>query len=106
MDTLFSKIPILGIAAFSGTGKTTLLTQILPLLCAKGWRIGIIKHTHHGFDMDKPGKDSYRLREAGAAVVTVASAQRWALLQETEGQAEPLLQNVLPHVQLCHVDAI
>jgi molybdopterin molybdotransferase len=105
MDT-FSNIPILGIAAFSGTGKTTLLTKILPLLCAKGLRIGIIKHTHHGFDMDKPGKDSYRLREAGAAVVTVASAQRWALLQETEGQAEPLLQNVLPHVQLCNVDAI
>lgn len=106
MNTLLSKIPILGIAAFSGTGKTTLLTQILPLLCAKGLRIGVIKHTHHGFDMDKPSKDSYRLREAGAAVVTVASAQRWALLQETEGQAEPLLQNVLPHVQLCNVDAI
>jgi molybdopterin molybdotransferase len=105
-DSFFSKIPILGIAAFSGTGKTTLLTQLLPLLCAQGLRIGIIKHTHHGFDMDKPGKDSYRLREAGAAVVTVASAQRWALLQETDGQAEPLLQNVLPHVQLCNVDAI
>jgi molybdopterin molybdotransferase len=106
MELLSSSVPILGIAAFSGTGKTTLLTRILPLLCERGLRVGIIKHTHHGFDMDKPGKDSYRLREAGAAVVTVASAQRWALLQETDGQAEPLLQNVLPHVQLCGLDLI
>jgi len=106
MELFSSNIPLLGIAAFSGTGKTTLLTHLLPLLCDKGLRVGVIKHTHHGFDMDKPHKDSYRLREAGAAVVTVASAQRWALLQETQGQAEPLLQNVLPHVALCDVDLI
>lgn len=76
-------IPLLGIAAWSGTGKTTLLKKLIPELCAKGIRPGLIKHTHHNMDVDKPGKDSYELRKAGAAQTLVASQQRWALMTET-----------------------
>lgn len=76
-------LPILAIAAWSGTGKTTLLRQLIPLLKAQGIRPGLIKHTHHDMDVDKPGKDSYELRKAGADQVLVASQQRWALMTET-----------------------
>lgn len=75
--------PVLAIAAWSGTGKTSLLKKLIPALCAKGIRPGLIKHTHHNMDIDKPGKDSYELRKAGAAQTMVASAQRWALMTET-----------------------
>lgn len=71
-------IPLLAIAAWSGTGKTTLLKKLIPALCAHGIRPGLIKHTHHDMDVDKPGKDSYELRKAGAAQTLVASQQRWA----------------------------
>ena len=81
-------IPLLAIAAWSGTGKTTLLKQLIPALCAQGIRPGLIKHTHHDMDVDKPGKDSYELRKAGAAQTIVASAQRWALMTETPDQSE------------------
>jgi molybdopterin-guanine dinucleotide biosynthesis protein B len=76
-------IPVLAISAWSGTGKTTLLKKLIPALCAKGIRPGLIKHTHHNMDVDKPGKDSYELRKAGAAQTMVASNQRWALMTET-----------------------
>jgi len=76
-------IPLLAIAAWSGSGKTTLLKALIPVLCARGVRPGIIKHTHHNMDVDKPGKDSYELRKAGAAQTLVASQQRWALMTET-----------------------
>ncbi|VEC02103.1 Molybdopterin-guanine dinucleotide biosynthesis protein B [Cedecea lapagei] len=75
--------PLLAIAAWSGTGKTTLLKQLIPLLLEKGVRPGLIKHTHHDMDVDKPGKDSYELRKAGAAQTIVASQKRWALMTET-----------------------
>ncbi|MBL5923607.1 molybdopterin-guanine dinucleotide biosynthesis protein B [Lelliottia amnigena] len=75
--------PVLAIAAWSGTGKTSLLKKLIPALYARGIRTGIIKHTHHNMDIDKPGKDSYELRRAGAAQTMVASAQRWALMTET-----------------------
>ncbi len=81
-------IPLLAIAAWSGTGKTTLLKKLIPALCAHGIRPGLIKHTHHDMDVDKPGKDSYELRKAGAAQTLVASQQRWALMTETPGQEE------------------
>lgn len=81
-------IPLLAIAAWSGTGKTTLLKKLIPVLCAHGIRPGLIKHTHHDMDVDKPGKDSYELRKAGAAQTLVASQQRWALMTETPGQEE------------------
>ena len=76
-------IPLLAIAAWSGTGKTTLLKRLIPELCALGLSPGLIKHTHHDMDVDKPGKDSYELRKAGAAQTIVASSQRWALMTET-----------------------
>lgn len=76
-------LPLLAITGWSGTGKTTLLQQVIPLLASKGIRAGLIKHTHHQMDIDTPGKDSYLLRKAGARQVIVASAQRWALMCET-----------------------
>lgn len=80
-------IPVLAIAAWSGTGKTTLLKKLIPALCRKGVRPGLIKHTHHNMDVDKPGKDSYELRKAGAAQTIVASSRRWALMTETPDEA-------------------
>ena len=85
-------IPLLAIAAWSGTGKTTLLKRLIPELCAKGLRPGLIKHTHHDMDVDKPGKDSYELRKAGASQTIVASKQRWALMTETPDEPELDLQ--------------
>lgn len=81
-------IPVLAIAAWSGTGKTTLLKAIIPALCARGVRPGLIKHTHHNMDIDTPGKDSYELRKAGAAQTIVAGSQRWALMTETPNVEE------------------
>ncbi|GIB98622.1 TPA: bifunctional molybdopterin-guanine dinucleotide biosynthesis adaptor protein MobB/molybdopterin molybdotransferase MoeA [Vibrio cholerae] len=76
-------LPLLGFAAYSGTGKTTLLEALLPKLTATGLRIGLLKHAHHDFDVDKPGKDSYRLRKAGASQMLIASRNRHALMTET-----------------------
>lgn len=85
-----SPIPLLGFAAWSGSGKTTLLTQLIPLLRTQGFRIALIKHAHHGFDVDHPGKDSYELRQAGAEQVLIASSRRIALMIENpEGQEQP-----------------
>lgn len=82
-------IPILGFAAYSGTGKTTLLEALLPKLSEAGLRIGMLKHAHHNFDVDKPGKDSYRLRKAGASQMLIASRNRFALMTETpEAEAD------------------
>lgn len=88
--------PVLGFAAFSGTGKTTLLTALLPVLIARGLRVGMIKHAHHNFDIDHPGKDSHALRKAGAEQMLIASRRRWALMAETpERDAEPALDELL-----------
>ncbi|GME46637.1 MULTISPECIES: molybdopterin-guanine dinucleotide biosynthesis protein MobB [unclassified Pantoea] len=76
-------LPLLAIVGWSGTGKTTLLQQVIPILNSKGIRTGLIKHTHHEMDVDTPGKDSYLLRKAGASQVMVASSERWALMCET-----------------------
>ena len=91
--------PVLGFAAFSGTGKTTLLIQLIPLLRARGLRSGLIKHGHHAFEVDKPGKDSYLLRQAGATQVMVASARRTLLTRTIAGEAElsTLLHQVASH---------
>lgn len=85
---------VLGVIGWSGSGKTTLLVSMLPLLRASGLTVSTIKHVHHGFDMDRPGKDSYRHREAGAHEVLVASSGRWALLHEVTGP-EPGLPDLL-----------
>ncbi|CAG9408173.1 molybdopterin-guanine dinucleotide biosynthesis protein MobB [Providencia alcalifaciens] len=76
-------LPLLGITAYSGTGKTTLLKKVIPLLRQRHVRVGLIKHTHHDMEIDTPGKDSYELRKAGADQTLVASNQRWALMTET-----------------------
>lgn len=81
-------LPLLAFAASSGTGKTTLLKKVIPLLNERGIRPGLIKHTHHDIDVDKPGKDSYELRKAGAAQTIVASQKRWALMTETPDENE------------------
>jgi molybdopterin-guanine dinucleotide biosynthesis adapter protein len=86
---------IIGLAGWSGAGKTTLLTRLIPHFNAQGLRVSVIKHAHHQFDVDVPGKDSWRHREAGAAEVLVASEKRWALMHELRGTAEPRLPELL-----------
>ncbi|WP_217555352.1 bifunctional molybdopterin-guanine dinucleotide biosynthesis adaptor protein MobB/molybdopterin molybdotransferase MoeA [Vibrio metschnikovii] len=95
MTTSRPSLPILGFAAYSGTGKTTLLEILLPYLTQQGLRIGVLKHAHHDFDVDVPGKDSYRLRKAGASQMLIASRKRYALMTETidaEAKFDDLLQ--------------
>ena len=89
---------LIGFAGWSGSGKTTLVTSVLPLLTARGWRVSTIKHAHHGFDLDQPGKDSFRHREAGAAEVLIASEKRWAIMHELRGAPEPELEELLRHL--------
>ncbi|WFU26465.1 molybdopterin-guanine dinucleotide biosynthesis protein B [Bradyrhizobium sp. CB1717] len=86
---------VIGLAGWSGAGKTTLLTRLIPNFNAQGLRVSVIKHAHHQFDVDVPGKDSWRHREAGAAEVLVASSNRWALMHELRGAAEPRLPELL-----------
>lgn len=89
-------LPLLGFAAYSGTGKTTLLTQLLPRLTQQGLRVGVVKHAHHSFDLDQPGKDSHALRRAGARQICIASSQRIAWIKERERtDAEPGLREAL-----------
>ena len=89
-------VPLLGFCAYSGTGKTTLLVQLLPILKQHGLRIGMVKHAHHSFDIDHPGKDSYELRKAGAEQMLIASRQRMAFIIEAhEPQPEPVLEEAL-----------
>lgn len=92
---------VFGIAGFSGSGKTTLIEQLIPRLTARGLRVSVIKHAHHGFDIDKPGKDSYRHREAGASEVMLTGARRWALLHELRDEREPTLEEYLSHFSPC-----
>ncbi|MET4045545.1 molybdopterin-guanine dinucleotide biosynthesis protein B [Bradyrhizobium sp. RT6a] len=86
---------VIGLAGWSGAGKTTLLTRLIPHFNALGLRVSVIKHAHHRFDVDVPGKDSWRHREAGAAEVLVASSNRWALMHELRGAMEPRLPELL-----------
>jgi len=89
-------LPILGFCAYSGTGKTTLLTQLIPLLKSRGLRIGVVKHAHHSFEVDHAGKDSFRLRASGAEQMLVASRNRIAWIRETpERGPEPALGDIL-----------
>lgn len=86
---------LIGLAGWSGSGKTTLLVRLIPLLTARGLRVATVKHAHHGFDVDREGKDSWRHRRAGATEVLVASARRWALMHELGDEAEPTLADLL-----------
>ncbi|HGM5492939.1 TPA: molybdopterin-guanine dinucleotide biosynthesis protein MobB [Serratia fonticola] len=98
--------PLLAIAAYSGTGKTTLLKQLIPLLKQQQIRVGLIKHTHHDMDVDTPGKDSYELRKAGADQTLVASDRRWALMTETPEQQPLDLQYLASRFDRRQVDVI
>jgi molybdopterin-guanine dinucleotide biosynthesis protein B len=95
------RLNILGIAGYSGSGKTTLLEKVLPLLKQRGLRISVIKHAHHDFDIDRPGKDSFRHREAGAHEVMIASGHRWALMHELRQEAEPSLEELCARLSPC-----
>lgn len=101
-----NSLPVLGFAAFSGTGKTTLLKQLIPLLAASGVRVGVIKHAHHDFDIDKPGKDSYELRRAGAGQVLVASDRRRALMTENDVIADPQLDALVGQLDPAGIDMV
>jgi molybdopterin-guanine dinucleotide biosynthesis protein B len=90
---------VLGLAGWSGSGKTTLLTALIPALLARGLTVSTIKHAHHEFDIDRPGKDSWRHREAGATEVLVASSRRWALMHELRDAPEPPLEELVAHMK-------
>ena len=95
---------MIGLAGWSGAGKTTLLTRVIPHLLERGLRVSVIKHAHHKFDIDVPGKDSWLHRRAGASEVAVVSSRRWAIVHELEGEAEPSLDDVL--TKLSPVDLV
>ena len=86
---------VIGLAGWSGAGKTTLLARVLPHLLGKGLRVSVIKHAHHSFDVDLPGKDSWVHRQSGATEVLVSSGKRWALMHELRGASEPRLPELL-----------
>jgi molybdopterin-guanine dinucleotide biosynthesis adapter protein len=95
---------VIGLAGWSGAGKTTLLTRVIPHLLNEGLRVSVIKHAHHNFDVDVPGKDSWRHRHAGAEEVMVSSGKRWALMHELRGTAEPRLPELL--AKMARVDLV
>ena len=94
---------VIGIAGYSGSGKTTLIEKVIPLLVAEGLRVALLKHAHHEFDVDQPGKDSYRHRHAGCTEVLVSSPKRWALMHEMRGAPEPPLHEQLKRFSPCDV---
>ena len=92
---------IFGFAGWSGSGKTTLIEKLIPRLVARGLRVSLIKHAHHTFDVDQPGKDSYRHRKAGCTEVLVTSSRRWALIHELRGAPEPELEEHVKRLSPC-----
>mgnify|MGYP001103429860 FL=1 len=92
---------IFGFAGWSGSGKTTLVEQLVPRLVGRGLKVSLVKHAHHRFEVDRPGKDSYRHRHAGCTEVLVTSKERWALMHELRGDAELTLANALARLSPC-----
>lgn len=97
---------IIGFAAYSGTGKTTLLTRIIPLLKCEGLRLAVIKHSHHDFELDKPGKDSYELHHAGSSQTLLTSKYRSALIREKQPNKEPILKEALQQLDHSCIDLV
>lgn len=95
---------VIGLAGWSGAGKTTLLARLIPHFIGDGLRVSVIKHAHHGFDVDVPGKDSWVHRQSGAAEVLVSSGKRWALMHELRGAGEPRLPELL--AKMSRVDLV
>ncbi|HXH03019.1 MAG TPA: molybdopterin-guanine dinucleotide biosynthesis protein B [Candidatus Competibacteraceae bacterium] len=98
--------PVLGFAAYSGTGKTTLLRLVIPLLRARGLRLGLLKHSHHSFEIDHPSKDSYRLRQAGASQVLVTSSRRTVLMSRSLAHGDESLPQLLARLDSVELDLI
>jgi molybdopterin-guanine dinucleotide biosynthesis adapter protein len=92
---------IFGFAGWSGSGKTTLIEKLIPRFVARGLRVSLIKHAHHTFDVDQPGKDSYRHRHAGASEILVTSSRRWVLMHELRGDQEPSFDEQIRHLSPC-----
>jgi molybdopterin-guanine dinucleotide biosynthesis protein B len=92
---------IFGFAGWSGSGKTTLIEKLIPRFVASGLRVSLIKHAHHTFDVDQPGKDSYRHRQAGAAEILVTSSRRWVLMHELRGAHEPSFDEQVKRLSPC-----
>jgi len=92
---------VFGFAGWSGSGKTTLIEKLIPRFAARGLKVSLIKHAHHTFDVDQPGKDSYRHRHAGATEVLVTSSRRWVLMHELRGAQEPSFDDQLKHLAPC-----
>lgn len=90
-----------GFAGWSGSGKTTLIEKLIPRFVGSGLRVSLIKHAHHTFDVDHPGKDSYRHRQAGAGEILVTSSRRWVLMHELRGAAEPSFEEQVRHFSAC-----
>ena len=90
-----------GFAGWSGSGKTTLIEKLIPRFTGSGLRVSLIKHAHHTFDVDHPGKDSYRHRQAGASEILVTSSRRWVLMHELRGAAEPAFEEQVKHFSAC-----
>jgi molybdopterin-guanine dinucleotide biosynthesis protein MobB len=106
MQTLFTEPPVIGFAAYSGSGKTTLLSSVLPALAETGLRVGVVKHSHHDFEIDQPGKDSHRLRKAGARQMLIASPFRTAWIEENRPPREPRLEQLLSTLDRGNLDLI
>lgn len=98
--------PLVGFAAYSGTGKTTLLRAVLGRLEQDGVRVAVVKHAHHNFDLDTPGKDSYELRKAGAKQMLISSGTRWALMTELRGDPEPTLEDLVSQLDHSQLDLV
>jgi len=94
-------LKVFGFAGYSGAGKTTLIENLIPRFVLEGLVVSLIKHAHHGFDIDRPGKDSYRHREAGCSEVLLTSDQRWVLMHELRGRREPTLEDQLAILSPC-----
>src|SRR6266487_1192761 len=109
MTAILTPVPenvmkVIGLAGWSGAGKTTLLTRVIPHLLAGGVRVSVIKHAHHAFDVDVPGKDSWAHRQSGATEVLVSSSRRWALMHELREASEPRLPELL--AKMSRVDLV
>jgi molybdopterin-guanine dinucleotide biosynthesis protein B len=94
---------VFGFAGWSGSGKTTLIEKLIPHFTGRGLTVSLVKHAHHTFDVDHPGKDSYRHRQAGASEILVTSSRRWVLMHELRGAAEPAFEEQLKHLSPCDI---
>jgi molybdopterin-guanine dinucleotide biosynthesis adapter protein len=93
----------IGFAGYSGSGKTSLIERVIPALRQRGLKVSVLKHAHHSFDIDQPGKDSFRHREAGASEVMLVSEKRWVIMHEAQGRPEPSMEEMLTRFEDCDV---